>query len=126
MLDSIIYACMCAWYLVLLVAALVVLVVLACFGVAGVYAVFVNCIVPTTNNWKVNNVITKKELLEIDANAAKIRLIGAKARKELLEIEATPDKVRLNDAKVRKEQLEIKDITAKEADEQNMEILEKW
>lgn len=109
MLDSIVYACMCAWYLVLLVAALVVLVVLACVGVAGVYAVFVNCIVPTTNNWKVNNAITKQELLELK---------GIDARET--------DKEDVEVLKKWEESLEVKGNTAKQADEQNMEILKKW
>ena len=105
MLDLLVYASTCAWYMVLFVLQLVVLIVIVSIGMAGVYAVFVNCIVPTTNNWKLNSARTKKELLEIEANAAKVRLIDAKARKELLE---------------------IKGITAKQADEQNMEILKKW
>lgn len=105
MLDSLVYICMCAWYLVLLMLSLVVIVVVACIGVAGVYAVFVNCIVPTTNNWRLNTARTKKELLEIEAATAEVRL---------------------NDAKVRKKLSEIKDITEKQADEQNMEILKKW
>ena len=62
MLESLKYAVECAWYIFLFIPLFVAVVVTVCLGVAGVYAIFCNCVVPATNNMRKNIHYTKLEL----------------------------------------------------------------
>ena len=62
MLESIKYACECAWYIFLFIPLIVAIALTVLLGVGGAWAIICNIIVPATNNMRKNIHYTKLEL----------------------------------------------------------------
>lgn len=64
MLESLRYAVWCAWYIVLFVPLIFLALIFIAMGVAALYAIFCNWIVPCTNAMRLNITETRKKLEE--------------------------------------------------------------
>ena len=62
MLESLKYAVWCGWYIVLFIPLFFLALIFIGLGVAALYAMFCNWIVPCTNSMRVNIDKTRKEL----------------------------------------------------------------
>lgn len=64
MLESLRYAVWCGWYIVLFIPLFFLALIFIGMGVAALYAIFCNWIVPCTNAMRLNITKTRKELEE--------------------------------------------------------------
>lgn len=65
MLESLKYACYCAWYIFLFIPLFFACLIAIMCGVAALYAIFCNWFIPSTNAMRVSLAKTRKELEEI-------------------------------------------------------------
>ena len=64
MLESLKYAVWCGWYIALFIPLFFLALIFIAVGVAALYAIFCNWIVPCTNAMRLNIAKTRKELEE--------------------------------------------------------------